>query len=248
MRSNDAGRVCLERVSLAYGKGRAKTTVCEALDLDVAGGESVALIGPSGCGKTSILHALCGLLKPQQGVASVGGVPAHKPRRDVALILQDAGLLPWKTVWQNASLGLQLAGLPLERAKPHLEELHLAPLVQRYPFELSGGQRQRVGIARALATDPSVLLMDEPLANLDAFTKEHIQDVFLALWQRRQHTQVLVTHDLEEAVFLGQRIVVLSAPPAGIVAVLDNPQVGGPHWRNSDAFYAQVQALRKVLV
>jgi len=247
MSRNDAGRVRLEHVTLAYGKGRSQTTVFSELDLDVSGGESVALIGPSGCGKTSILHALCGLLKLQQGLVSVGGVPTHKPRRDVALILQDAGLLPWKTVWQNASLGLQLAGLPLDHVKPHLEELHIASLAGRYPFELSGGQRQRVGIARALATDPNVLLMDEPLANLDAFTKERIQDVFLTLWQRRQHTQVLVTHNLEEAVFLGQRIVVLSAPPARIVATLDNPRMGSSQWRNSDAFYAQVQALRKVL-
>jgi len=232
-------------LSLAYGSGDAQTLVFEGVNLSVRSGESVALIGPSGCGKTSILFALSGLLSPNAGHITVGGDVVEKPRRDVSLILQDAGLLPWKTVWQNAILSLKLAGDPTGHVMQQLQELDIAQLAHRYPSELSGGQRQRVGIARALAADPSLLLMDEPLASLDTYTKEHIQNLFLELWIKRRHTQVLVTHDLEEAVFLGQRIVVLSASPGGIRTVLDNPGMGTSDWRNSDAFYEQVIQLRK---
>lgn len=247
MHQDEAGRIRFEEVTLAYGGGKQETVVFESLTLNVASGESVAIIGPSGCGKTSILYALCGLLTPRSGTVFVGGNPVKKPRRDVALILQDAGLLPWKTVWQNAGLGLQIAGESTQPVKGRLEELHIAELLHRYPAELSGGQRQRVGIARALAADPTLLLMDEPLANLDAFTKERIQTLFLDLWLTRKHTQVLVTHDLEEAIFLGRRIVVLSARPTHIEAEIDNPRVGSPQWRNSDEFYDQVLRLRKAL-
>lgn len=240
-----SGYIELNDLTLAYGSGASQTVVFEGLSLSIQAGESVALIGPSGCGKTSILYALSGLLPPRAGRIAIGGETVIRPRRDVALILQDAGLLPWKTVWQNAILSLKLAKESTHHVMQQLQELDIAELAQRYPSELSGGQRQRVGIARALAADPHLLLMDEPLASLDTYTKEHIQNLFLELWVKRQHTQVLVTHDLEEAVFLGQRIVVLSARPGGIRSVLDNPDMGTADWRNSDAFYEQVIRLRK---
>lgn len=241
------GHLRFEQVKLAYGAGSLETVVMESFDLSVSDGESVALVGPSGCGKTSVLYALCGLLRPHSGSITIDGTPVEKPRRDVALILQDAGLLPWKTVLANASLGLQLAGEATQPVRTRLKELHIEELAQRYPSELSGGQRQRVGIARALSTDPRILLMDEPLASLDAFTRERIQELFLELWLKRKHTQVLVTHNLEEAVFLGQRVVVLSSKPARILEEVHNPRVGTPHWRFSDGFYEQVLTLRKVL-
>ncbi len=238
----------LQNVRLSYGSGARETPVFEQLDLTARAGESLVIIGRSGCGKTSILYALSGLLKPKRGQVTVGGQPVVRPRRDVALILQDAGLLPWKTVWGNAILGLQIAGEQPQRVGEVLSDLGISALRDRYPSELSGGQRQRVGIARALAADPTLLLMDEPLASLDAFTREHIQNLLLDLWLRRRHTQVLVTHDLEEAVFLGQRIVVLAADPPRIESVIDNPGAGTPDWRDSDAFYAQVLKLRKVFL
>jgi len=237
--------ICLDDVRLSYGSGARETPVFERLDLTARAGESLAIIGRSGCGKTSMLYALSGLLKPKRGQVTVGGEPVVRPRRDVALILQDAGLLPWKTVWGNAILGLQIAGEKPARVHDILNDLGIAALRDRYPSELSGGQRQRVGIARALAADPTLLLMDEPLASLDAFTREHIQTLLLDLWLRRRHTQVLVTHDLEEAVFLGQRIVVLAADPPRIETVIDNPAAGTADWRDSDAFYSQVLQLRK---
>jgi len=245
--SHGGGHLRFEQVKLAYGIGPRETVVMESFNLSVSAGESVALVGPSGCGKTSVLYALCGLLKPRSGSITIGDERVEKPRRDVALILQDAGLLPWKTVWANASLGLQLAGESTQPVRSKLEELHIEELAQRYPSELSGGQRQRVGIARALASDPRILLMDEPLASLDAFTRERIQELFLELWLKRKHTQLLVTHNLEEAVFLGQRVVVLSDKPAKILEEIENPRAGSPDWRYSDGFYDQVQVLRKVL-
>jgi len=242
-----AGYIEFKNVSLAYGRGEHQTVVFEKLNLSVKAGESVAIVGPSGCGKTSILHILSGLLKPTDGEVLLNDKPVIKPSRDVALMLQDAGLLPWKTVWQNAALGLQLADLPVAAAKEQLTELDIAELSNRYPSELSGGQRQRVGIARALATDPSLMLMDEPLASLDTFTKEHIQNLFLELWLQRKHTQILVTHDLEEAVFLSQRIIVLYGKPSKIQAEIDNPHIVKDEWRKSDAFYDKVIELRKAL-
>ncbi len=242
-----AGYIQFQDVSLAYGRGSDQTVVFEKLNLFVDAGESVAIVGPSGCGKTSILHILSGLLKPTDGEVMFNDEPVIRPRRDVALMLQDAGLLPWKTVWQNAILGLQLAGLSAAPAKERLAELGISEFSNRYPSELSGGQRQRVGIARALATDPSLMLMDEPLASLDTFTKEHIQNLFLELWLKRKHTQILVTHDLEEAVFLSQRIIVLFGKPSQIQAEIKNPHIVKPDWRNSDAFYEKVIELRKAL-
>lgn len=233
---------------LSYGGGRARETpVLEDIDLSVEAGESVVITGPSGCGKTTLLYVLCGLIPPSAGEVRIAGQPVLGPRRDVALILQDAGLLPWKTVWKNAALGLELSGEDPHRASRILEDLDIGELAGRYPAQLSGGQKHRVGIARALAVDPKLLLMDEPLASLDTFTKEHIQTLILELWRRRGHTQVLVTHDTEEAVYLGQRIVVLSPRPATVKAELDNPQMGSPDWRESAAFYERVRALRELL-
>jgi len=236
-----------EDIALSYGRGATATIVFEGFALSVDRGESVAIVGPSGCGKTSLLHLACGVMKPTAGRVTVGNAVVEKPRRDVALILQDAGLLPWKTVWENAALGLKIARVPIGAVNERLRELDISELAQRYPSELSGGQRQRVGIARALACDPTLLLMDEPLASLDAFTKTHIQNLFLDIWLKRHHTQVLVTHDLEEAVFLGKRIVMLTPRPGAIRTIVDNPNVGQPGWRDSDAFFNQVLKLRKAL-
>jgi NitT/TauT family transport system ATP-binding protein len=246
--SNAGGSsVNFNNISLSYGRGNTATIVFEGFNLDVHDGESVAIIGPSGCGKTSLLHMACGVMKPSSGEVTVGDTSVLKPRRDVSLILQDAGLLPWKTVWENAALGLKIAREPTTGVNGRLQELDIQDLVHRYPSELSGGQRQRVGIARALAGDPTLMLMDEPLASLDAFTKAHIQKLFLDIWLKRRHTQLLVTHDLEEAVFLGSRIVILSPRPATIRTIIDNPNVEKPDWRNSDEFFNQVLNLRKAL-
>ncbi len=244
----------VESLYLEYKLGRGRSIIAIAeLDLGVGRGESRAIIGPSGCGKSSLLYVLAGLLRPTAGIVRIAGEEVNGPRRDVALVLQDIGLLPWKSVWRNAILGLELNGrrdrAQLSLAEKVLEELGLAELKDRYPAQLSGGQKKRVGIARALAVEPRLLLMDEPLVSLDAQAREGIQNSILQLWQERKErlTMVLVTHDIEEAVFLGERIVVLSQRPAKVKAELENPEMGSIDYRASSDFYAQVREIRGLL-
>jgi len=233
-------------------RGRRVEAIAD-LSLRVERGESLAIIGPSGCGKTSLLYLLAGLLRPTAGRVRIGGEEVRGPRRDVALVLQDIGLLPWKSVWRNTTLGLELNGgtdeTQLARVEAILGELGLTELKDRYPTQLSGGQKKRVGMARALAVEPQLLLMDEPLVSLDALTKEGLQNSILKLWQERKErlTVVLVTHDIEEAVFLGERIIVLSRGPARVKAEIANPEMGSVDYRASSQFYAQVRRLRELL-
>ncbi len=367
----------LDGLRLEYRDGRQTIPVIERIDLGIADGESVVLLGPSGCGKTSLLFMICGLIRPSAGRVLLDDDIVTGPRREIALILQDLGLLPWKTVWKNASLALDLGGTPpasereappeeiapelqkrkkstwmgylllcltgpwaagqrfyldrpfsaavylitlalwainggfylseiqkaleinpaaplgellwgdwrrwgllisfvpltigliarlgydlctmprqiaqanllveqqILRVKPLLDKLGLRGLYERYPLQLSGGERQRVALTRALAIHPKVLLMDEPLAALDAFTRERIQELLLQLWQERKFTQIIVTHDIQEAVFLGSRIVILTDKPAKIKAILQNSCVGGS--RTSPEFYDRVREIRQAL-
>ena len=240
----------VDGLQLAYPNPRAggEQHVIDDLSLHVADGESLAIIGPSGCGKSSLLYVLSGLTTPTAGGVSIRGEPIERPRPDVALILQETGLLPWKTVWQNAVFGLDLRQQGrLRRVKRALRELGLEGMEHRYPAQLSGGEKKRVGLARALAQEAGVLLMDEPLAALDALTKERTQNLMLSLWQAHGYTSLLVTHDIEEAVFLGQRIAVLGPRPTRVVDVIENPDMGTDGYRQSETFFGVVRAVRGAL-
>jgi NitT/TauT family transport system ATP-binding protein len=235
-------------VVVEYGRRAAAVRAVDGVSLSVAPGESLALIGPSGCGKSSLLFAMAGLVRPTEGTISVNGEALTRPRREIALILQNAGLLPWKTVWQNANLSLLLGNeYPRVTARAVLDELGLGEVRNRYPSELSEGMKRRVGVARALSTSPNVMLMDEPLASLDTLTKERIQDLFLRLWKRHAFALVLVTHDIEEAAFLGQRVAVLSDRPAKIKEVVENPAMGELNYRGTTDFAETAQRLRAAL-
>jgi NitT/TauT family transport system ATP-binding protein len=235
-------------VVIEYGRGTRAVLAVDGISLRVEPGESLALIGPSGCGKTTLLVAVAGLVRPRGGGIEIDGTGVTGPRREIALILQNAGLLPWKTVWQNANLSLVLGGdYPGKTASSVLEELGLAGVKGRFPVELSEGMKRRVGIARALSMSPSVMLMDEPLASLDTLTKERIQDLFLQLWLARGFTLVLVTHDIEEAAFLGQRIAVLTERPARVKQLVGNPGVGDVGYRGTEEFVGVVSRLREAL-
>jgi len=236
----------VKNVTLVYGSGSESVPALDNISFTVGEGEMVAVVGPSGCGKTSLLLILDGLLRPTSGQVLIDGEEVRGVRRDVALILQDAGLLPWKTVRENAELGLRLQKRR-ESVDGILSALGLNGFEQRFPAELSEGMRRRVGIARALALRPRVLLMDEPMANLDSLTRERIQNLILDLWWEMRFTGVLVTHDIEEAVFLGQKILVLSPRPARIRAVLENPGMGEHEYRGSPEFLEQVKNLRRIL-
>ena len=241
----------IDSVSLTYeGLDRAVRAL-DAFTLQVGQGESIAIIGPSGCGKSTLLLLAAGLLRPDAGAVLVGGSAVTGPRLGTALILQDFGLLPWKTVADNAGLGLQVRGVARAevraRAADALERVGLTEFARAYPSELSGGMRQRLALARAVALDADLLLMDEPLSALDALKREELQQVLLDLWQHRGHTAVLVTHSIEEAVFLGSRVVVMSPRPGKVSAIVDNPGAGTPGYRSSEEFFARCIRLREIL-
>ena len=203
-----------------------------------------AVVGPSGCGKSTLLYLLAGLRRPQAGELCVGGHPVPRPRASTGLILQDHGLLPWATVRDNAALGLRIGQfyrnkqgapdqprpypplLPLTEVDPWLERLGIAHLGAKYPAQLSGGQRQRVAIARALALRPDLLLMDEPFSSLDTAIRHDLQRLVLSLQAELGLTTVIVTHSVDEAAFLGRRILLLRQPPNQTARVLDNPAAG----------------------
>lgn len=206
--------------------------------------QTLAVVGPSGCGKTTLLSLIAGLLAPAAGDLSVAGQAINPRRPGTALIMQDYGLLPWKTVRENAALGLVIRGLAKDRADQALAEIGLKELGNRWPHQLSGGQRQRVAIARSLALDPDLLLMDEPFSALDALTREEMQDALLAIWRRRGTTMVLVTHSIAEAVYLGHQIMVLSPRPGQVVGQFQNGSVGD---RRSRAFHELVNEVRDAL-
>ena len=213
-------------------------------------GQTLSIIGPSGCGKTTLLYILAGLTVPSQGTVRVGHtLPGGKAR--CAFILQDFGLFPWKTAYANVELALRIARKPLafRRAATErlLTELDLGHVSHHYPTQLSGGQKQRVAIARALATEPDLLLMDEPFSALDAFTRERLQNQILETWQSRRLTTITVTHSVEEAVFLGHRIMVMSDRPARILDLIDNPGFGDGNLRVQDRFFNTVKAVRRAM-
>jgi NitT/TauT family transport system ATP-binding protein len=207
--------------------------VFDALDLAVRDGETVCILGPSGCGKTTLLRAMHGLVPLDGGRVLVDNTVVSGPRRNVAMVFQHFGLMPWKRVRENVAYGVELAGLPREtidqRVDQYIALVGLTGFERHYPYQLSGGMQQRVGLARALAVQPDVLLMDEPFGSLDALTREVMQDELLRIYQgghtdREGRTtppaMVFITHSIEESIALGDRIVVLSARPAQIREIL----------------------------
>jgi NitT/TauT family transport system ATP-binding protein len=209
------------------------------LDLDIRAGEFVCLVGPSGCGKTTLVNLMAGFERPTQGQVLIDGKPVSAPDPDHIMIFQDYGLYPWRTVLGNVLFGLQARGIPAAEAREKaLAALDLVGLQQardKHPHELSGGMKQRVSIARALAVGPSVLFMDEPFAALDAFTRLHLQDELLRIWQEKKPTIIFVTHDLDEAITLGQRIVLMAPDPGRVQRVLD-VKLGYPRERTDSDF------------
>jgi len=211
-------------VTKTYGGAGDALLALDDIRLDVGRGEFVALLGPSGCGKSTLLHIIDGLV-PARGEIFVGGARVVGPGLDRGLVFQDYALFPWRTVLDNVAFGLEMKKIPcgerLRIAREHLELVGLCGFEDRYPAQLSGGMKQRVAIARALAYEPEVLLMDEPFAALDAQTREILQQELLRIWQRTRKTIVFVTHSIEEAVFLAQRVAVITARPGRIKAIVD---------------------------
>jgi NitT/TauT family transport system ATP-binding protein len=210
----------LRDVGKTFGNG---TVALDGLDLDIRSGEFVSLLGPSGCGKSTVLRIIAALSEPTRGTVTW---PAGKTRRDqsIGFVFQEPTLMPWANVFDNVFLPLRLAGVPRTAAAPRVIEslahVGLADFAQAFPRELSGGMKMRVSIARALVTDPTLLLMDEPFAALDEITRFKLNDDLIALWRALGKTVVFVTHSVFESVYLSQRVVVMTARPGRIASTL----------------------------
>lgn len=202
----------------ARAKGETAFIAVEGANLEVADGEFVAIVGPTGCGKSTLLNATAGLLIPGAGTVSIFGAPLGGLNRQAGYLFQAEALFPWKTAVENVAIGLDVAGVPAaearERALAWLKRVGLAAFADRYPHMLSGGQRKRVGLAQVLIRDPKILLMDEPLGPLDAQTRQIMGNLLLDLWNADRKAVLFVTHDLEEAIALADRVVIMGAGPA----------------------------------
>ncbi|MGY1812304.1 ABC transporter ATP-binding protein [Blastococcus sp. SYSU D00820] len=209
-------------VDKVFRRGGRSVTALDGVDLEARDGEFVVVIGPSGCGKSTLLHILGGFETATTGTVTIGGQPITKPGRDRGMVFQKATLFPWWTIERNVAWPLEVAGAGRKQCRARAAELldlvGLTGFADAYPGELSGGMQQRAGIARTLALEPRVLLMDEPFGALDAQTRELMQEELNRIWQQSGITVVFITHDIYEAVFLGDRVVVMSGRPGKIIA------------------------------
>jgi NitT/TauT family transport system ATP-binding protein len=219
--ARDQGHVEIWDVSVQFRVGGKTNHALENTSVDVAAGSFVCLLGPSGCGKSTLLNTVAGYVRPTTGWVRVDGNPVVRPGPDRGMVFQQYSLFPWKTVRNNVAFGPYATGSGRARARAVADELldmvGLARFADRYPTELSGGMQQRVGIARALANKPTVLLMDEPFGALDAQTRAMMQENLLRIWAEFKTTVIFVTHDVDEAIFLADRVLVMSAAPGRII-------------------------------
>jgi len=214
-------------ISNVNGAGNRRVQALTPVNLEISDGEFVCLIGPSGCGKSTLLNILAGLETPTTGNVTLDGQYVSEPGPDRVVVFQEAGLMPWMTVQGNIEYGLKLQGLDkksrAERADKYLRMVHLSKYAKAMPHELSGGMRQRVSIARALALEPKVLLMDEPFSALDAQTRDLLHDELQRIWQETHKTILFVTHNLREAVYLADRVMIMTAAPGSIKKIVSVP-------------------------
>jgi NitT/TauT family transport system ATP-binding protein len=218
-------KIHIERLSKTYASRAGSVTALEDVSLSIQPNEFVTLVGPSGCGKSTLLKVVGALIKPSRGTLLHDGVPLIKPTRDVGIVFQEAVLLQWRTVLENVLLPAEILGLDKTRSRARAMDLinlvGLGGFEKRYPRELSGGMQQRVSICRALIHNPSVLLMDEPFAALDALTREELGFELMRIWAADKKTVIFVTHNITEAILLADRVVAMTPRPGRIARVID---------------------------
>jgi NitT/TauT family transport system ATP-binding protein len=245
--------VSIDGVTKSFAKGN--VTALSEIDLQLEAGEFVSLIGPSGCGKSTLLRVIGDLVEPSAGAVTINGKPARQARidRDYGIVFQDAVLFDWRTVSKNIALPLEMDGWDRAKRKERVEQMlqlvELTGFGDHHPWQLSGGMQQRVSIARALAFEPALLLMDEPFGALDEMTRERLNLELLSIWQQLRSTVVFVTHSISEAVFLSTRVVVMSPRPgriAGIVPI-DLPAERTVETREAPRFFELVTEVRELL-
>jgi len=246
--ARDAPAILAENASKVFLDGT--VVAFHQLSVAVRAQEILCVVGPSGCGKTTLLRSIGGLIDLSSGRLLVDGAPVNGPPPGVAMVFQHFGLLPWKTVYENAAFGLAMARAPgaviAERVRHYLDLVGLAGFERHYPYQLSGGMQQRVGLVRALAINPSILLMDEPFAALDAQTREILQEELLALMNTpdERKTMVFITHSIDEAILLGDRVAVMTARPGRIKEVIEMPfgRPRDPEAMRADSRFAELRA------
>jgi len=242
-------QIVVDRVSHVYRPPSGRPVLAlQDVSLDVRDREFLALLGPSGCGKSTLLYLIGGFYPVEAGSILVEGKPVAAPGPDRGIVFQHFALFPWKTVKANALYGLERMNLPREereaRAQSFIDLVGLTGFEDSYPSQLSGGMKQRTAIARTLAFDPNILLMDEPFGALDAQTRSLMQEELLSIWQRSRKTVIFVTHDVQEAVYLADRIAVMSARPGHIKTILDNKfDKSDPHIHKSQVFIDKVDEI-----
>ncbi len=241
--------IAIEDLAVAYQRQKQEHNALQNVSLTVPQGTVCAVIGPSGCGKSTLLKVVAGLIKDYTGTVRINGGDVSPKNLRIGFMPQNYGLLPWQTVAENIRLACRIKdGWTEEKAAKMTalcQKLGLTDLLNRYPQELSGGQQQRVSLARVFLLEPDILLMDEPFSALDAITREEMQDVFRDLWEEAGITTMLVTHYVEEALYLGQQIVLMSGSPGTVAEVMENRWQGSRQWKTTTEFFAKSQELKE---
>ena len=246
--------ISIEKLSKTFRRGKVETHALDSFSLTIAAGEFVAIVGPSGCGKSTLMRLITGLLPPSSGDVRIGERTVSGPESDVGIVFQNPILLDWRNVLQNVLLQIEMRGISgpeyVQRARTLLAAVGLDEFEDRFPYELSGGMQQRAAIARALIHDPPLLLMDEPFGALDALTREQMRIDLEELWLARQKTVVFITHSIDEAVLLADRVVVMSPRPGTIERIVqtDLPRPRGLAARKLPAFVDAVDTITEIFL
>lgn len=242
----------INNLSVSYTSNKSTVRALGPVSMRIESGDIVAIIGPSGCGKSTLLHVLSGIIREYGGQAALNGEKLDPRRHDIGFIPQNFGLLPWKNVEKNCLLSLRIKHKTIddrqrERMDYIMKKLDICELKSRYPEELSGGQKQRAAIARAFIMNPDLLLMDEPFSALDALSREEAQELFIDVWNQYMPTTLFVTHSIEEAIYIGKKIVILSHCPGTIVEIIDNPLFNTEELRQREEYLRLSSYIRNII-
>ncbi|KUO69295.1 MAG: nitrate/sulfonate/bicarbonate ABC transporter ATP-binding protein [Clostridia bacterium BRH_c25] len=242
----------INNLSVSYISEKNTVNALGPISMEIESGDIIAIIGPSGCGKSTLLHVLSGIIKEYGGQAILNGAKLDPKLHDIGFIPQNFGLLPWRNVEKNCLLSLKIKHKTInselrERIDYIMNKLDINSLKGRYPEELSGGQKQRAAIARAFIMNTDLLLMDEPFSALDALTREEAQELFIDVWNQYKPTTVFVTHSIEEAIYIGKKIVILSHCPGSIVEIIDNPLFNTEDLRQNEEYLRLSSHIRTII-